>query len=378
MILIAGATSYILTALLFLTTKNMPGLYNNGTLWWSFSSLFAAFGYIILLISGAKGRPDIGEAVYNICFIFWGLGLYIGSRKFLMLPSKNRYLLSISFFLILWLIYFYFISYHFLFASLAVSFFIGILNLHLAFLFYKNIQLKNRYINAIIITLSISGIHWLDYPILRPIESFAPIGFSLCAIISVIISALFASLVIMQYKEKMFKMSQEALKAANHDPLTGLGNRNALETQFEILLERSKKKNKRLSLLFLDLDNFKPINDQLGHKAGDMVLVDITKKIKAMVQDGNHIARVGGDEFIIIVDSLSRDDYITIIELCENIIQEVSKPLLIDEHTCQLGVSIGIAYSNNNEETLDNLIFLADTAMYKAKNSGKNKYVFAP
>ena len=375
-ILIFGATSYILTAILFLITKNMPGN-NSGIIWWSISSFAAALGYIALLIAGLQGRPDIGEALYNICFVVWGLGLYLGSRYFLSLQTHKFVLSLLSIAVIGWLFYFYFISYHFILSAIVISTFIGALNLHLAWIFLKNITIKNRFHYAIIISLVISGLHWLDYPFLRPIESIAPIGFSLCAIIAIVINSLFASLVIVQFKDKMILMSEEALKLANHDPLTGLGNRNALEDLFATMLEKSQRLNKRLALLFLDLDNFKPINDKFGHKIGDQVLVEVTSKISSLVTDSHHIARVGGDEFIIIVDELDFDDNQTIVTLCENIIKTVSQPITVKDNICNLGVCIGIAYSTKDIQKLDTLIHLSDEAMYKAKSDGKNKYIIA-
>lgn len=372
-ILIFGATSYLLTALLFLTTRNMPGI-NNGASWWSLSSIFAALGYTILLVAGLKGRPDIGEAIYNMCFVVWGLGLYIGSRNFLGLKTQKVLLLFFSFIITVWLYYFYFISYHFLFSAIVVSGFIGFLNLHLAYTFFRYISKKNKLHYAIIITLSISGLHWLDYPFLRPIEAIAPMGFTLCAVSSIIISALFASLVIIQFKNRMITMSKEALEIANHDPLTGLGNRNALESKFNTMLENSILQNKKVALLFLDLDNFKPVNDTLGHKIGDEILVTISDKIRSLVKDTHHIARVGGDEFIIIVDELNIDDKKTINTLCEDIIKKVSEPIVINGYTCDIGVSIGISYTCE-EINLDSLIQQADKAMYEAKTKGKNRYL---
>ena len=374
-ILIIGATGYILTALLFLITRNMPDV-NNGSSWWSFSSLAAAAGYTALLVMGLKGRPDIGEALYNMLFVLWVLGLYLGGKKFLNLETSSTPLMIASLFLVLWLFYFYFISYSFILSASAIALFAGILNLRLAWLFLKNTKYKSKHLYAIVTALSISGIHWLDYPFLRHVESLAPIGFSLCAVVSVIISALFASMVLTKFKNRMLRMRQEALNAANLDPLTRLFNRKALEEHFTLLQTRSQNQNKRMALLFLDLDNFKPVNDELGHKVGDKVLVNIANRMKSLIPKTDILARVGGDEFIIILNNIKYDDDDTVSKFCKEIIQKISEPVNVNEHICHLGVSVGVTYSSKDTKELDELIHTADEAMYKAKANGKNQCVF--
>lgn len=371
-ILVAGATGYILTALLFLATRSMPGV-NPGTLWWSISSLAAAGGYIVLLAMGLSGDPQTGEAIYNMLFVLWVLGLYIGGKKFLGLEVKQKPLIMAALFVTIWLGYFYFASYSFLASAIVVALFCGVLNIHLAWLFWKKGVRHGIYLNALVVALFISGLHWLDYPLLRPVESFAPIGFSLCAIISVIISSLLAGMVLKEFRRHMLMMRQSALDVANHDPLTGLSNRMALENSFKAIVARDEAGETKLALIYFDLDNFKPINDSLGHKIGDEVLVKIAHKIKALVRSDDIVARVGGDEFVVVLSNLHENIETVTQRLCEQILETVKEPIEVGKHTCLVGVSLGVVCAEARDSDLDNLMHLADEAMYKAKAQGKGR-----
>lgn len=373
-ILVAGATGYLLTALLFFITRTMSGV-NPGAGWWGISSLAAAVGYVTLLTMGLSGNPQVGEALYNMLFLVWALGLYFGGRKFLGLRPNYKPLIALSTFVTLWLGYFYFIDYHFLASALAIALFVGVLNLHLATLFWKKPPHKSRYVKVVAVSLVVSGIHWLDYPFLRPIESFAPIGFSLCAILSVIISGLLAAMVLIQFRQKMFTMRQIALDAASRDPLTGLANRSALESHFEMIVQNSVSDSEKVALVFLDLDNFKPINDLYGHKVGDAVLATVASQIKSFVRESDLIARVGGDEFVIILTHTGDNAQNVISRLCENIIAKLNDPIEVDGHSCNIGVSIGAVCSHIKTSELDALMHLADETMYKVKAQKKGNFL---
>lgn len=170
--------------------------------------------------------------------------------------------------------------------------------------------------------------------------------------------------------------SDELLKHyAYYDPLTDLPNRHFFNETLKRSLAQSKRLAKPFAILFLDLDKFKPVNDDYGHDVGDELLKDIGKKWSCLLREGDFLARVGGDEFIILLYSLAgRNDAIDVAERC---ISVFDKRLSIGEHELKLGVSVGGAFSDEVNDSPDELIKLADKRMYLAKNNGRNQYNFS-
>jgi len=170
------------------------------------------------------------------------------------------------------------------------------------------------------------------------------------------------------------EINNELLHLAYHDPLTNLPNRLKLEAQLEYVVNNSKRNNLQFAILFLDLDDFKIINDTLGHSTGDEVLVSFAKKFKNIIRTNDMIARVGGDEFIVVLSDIA--NYLFIERVCNKILTLVNKPFNIKNTSFNIGVSIGIAIYPDNGEELKSLIHNADSAMYYAKNKGKNHFEF--
>lgn len=158
---------------------------------------------------------------------------------------------------------------------------------------------------------------------------------------------------------------------ALHDPLTGLANRRKLDRALDAL---STGGPKRFAVLHLDLDRFKQINDTLGHAAGDAVLVHAAKILTGNVRDEDIVARIGGDEFVILISALSDKDNIKVI--ASKIISAFSHPFDFEGFTCRCGVSIGIAFSEGDATDARRTLINADLALYRAKATGRNRYEF--
>ncbi|MBZ5488867.1 EAL domain-containing protein [Halomonas aquamarina] len=159
---------------------------------------------------------------------------------------------------------------------------------------------------------------------------------------------------------------------ASHDDLTRLPNRmffeDALLKQFVTLGQR----NQRMAVLFVDLDDFKPINDNLGHAVGDQVLVEVARRLVNVVGSEDIVARMGGDEFVILQVGIDHDA--EVIDLVERLLPTLARPYRIDTHELYLTASIGIAISQEDTLQPQTLIQQADMAMYKAKQQGRNAY----
>jgi len=159
---------------------------------------------------------------------------------------------------------------------------------------------------------------------------------------------------------------------ALHDPLTGLPNRVLLLDRLEHALERQRREGSLAALLFVDLDRFKPVNDSLGHAAGDLVLSEVARRLGEAVRAGDTVARLGGDEFVLFAERLEggRDAVI----VAERAAAAIREPISVEAHTVHLDASIGIAFAGGEdpEELLGN----ADAAMYEAKQQRTNHALY--
>ena len=170
-------------------------------------------------------------------------------------------------------------------------------------------------------------------------------------------------------------LKQQLQHQAYYDALTGLPNRTLFMNRLREALERKPTRNTPAAVLFLDLDNFKIVNDSLGHKQGDELLMIIARRLLGCLRPQDTAARLGGDEFTILLDGISNNK--EAINVAERILDAIKQPVNLNDHQFVLGASIGIAISNNN--TADELLRDADTAMYRAKNHGKAAYeLFTP
>ncbi|NCB57615.1 MAG: EAL domain-containing protein [Gammaproteobacteria bacterium] len=163
---------------------------------------------------------------------------------------------------------------------------------------------------------------------------------------------------------------------AYHDPLTGLPNRRLLNQRFNIAMNAANRNNTGVALLFLDLDNFKQINDSLGHNLGDQFLIKATDRLQQYLRKEDTLSRQGGDEFIILLNNISGSHVESIENIAKNIIKAFSQPIKIDGLAVSTTLSIGISLYPGDEKDFENLLNQADTALAHAKDSGRNIYCF--
>ena len=171
------------------------------------------------------------------------------------------------------------------------------------------------------------------------------------------------------------KQAEERLThLAHHDSLTGLPNRLAFAAGLEQALERAKRHQQKLALLFLDLDRFKLINDTLGHTAGDKLLQVIAERLKNSVRAEDVAARLGGDEFTIILEEIAHAEAAAL--LAQKIIRAVAEPVHLGDRDVVTSTSIGISVYPDDADNVGDLAKAADAAMYRAKSRGRNTYEF--
>ncbi len=160
---------------------------------------------------------------------------------------------------------------------------------------------------------------------------------------------------------------------AHHDVLTGLPNRLLFSDRLEQALIRAKRDCSMFGLLFIDLDRFKYINDSLGHHIGDLVLVEVARRLQALVRRSDTVGRLGGDEFVVLMEQVARHEDIPL--LAGKIVTALRLPFVIEGQELHLGCSIGITLFPEDGLDAVNLLKNADAAMYRAKESGRDGYV---
>jgi diguanylate cyclase (GGDEF)-like protein/PAS domain S-box-containing protein len=187
------------------------------------------------------------------------------------------------------------------------------------------------------------------------------------------------------------KMAEQRIRnLAFYDTLTQLPNRRLLQDRFSQVLSACRRSNRYAALMFIDLDNFKPLNDEYGHDVGDILLVEVARRISSCVREVDTVARFGGDEFVVMLSELDADKATSkvqagvVAEKIRQILGEVYRlsvlkeggmePIIV-EHRCT--ACVGVVLFNNHGASQENLIRLADSAMYQAKSAGRNRVQFA-
>ncbi|MEA2091883.1 MAG: diguanylate cyclase, partial [Campylobacterota bacterium] len=161
---------------------------------------------------------------------------------------------------------------------------------------------------------------------------------------------------------------------AHHDALTKLPNRLLFNDRLERSIEKAKRNGLKIALLFIDLDHFKEINDSLGHAVGDEVLKEVTSRLKEVTRDEDTLARLGGDEFTVILEDITQTQDASLI--ASKLLESLSKIIQIDDNDLYVSSSIGISIYPDDGQDQQSLLKYADSAMYKAKDEGRNNFQY--
>lgn len=175
-------------------------------------------------------------------------------------------------------------------------------------------------------------------------------------------------------EDRLRAAQAELQRMALHDALTGLPNRAAFQAHLEQSVQRAAAANDAFAILFIDLDNFKTVNDTLGHEAGDELLREVAARLTQAVRKSDVVCRLGGDEFTVVVDPLGHPDDVTVV--CEHIAQALHRPATIAGRRVQVSGSIGVCVYPRDGGDVSALLRGADLAMYQVKAVGKNGYAF--
>src|SRR5581483_4236937 len=173
---------------------------------------------------------------------------------------------------------------------------------------------------------------------------------------------------------QVLSLTREMVRQATHDGLTDLPNRVLLEDRLATALPRALRAEEQVAVMFIDLDGFKKINDGLGHAAGDVLLKDVARRLKASCREEDSVARWGGDEFVVVLERLRSRDVAA--SRASQLIQSLAQPFALADQEVSVTISIGISFFPKDGKDVGTLLKRADAAMYRAKEEGRNCFRF--
>ena len=173
--------------------------------------------------------------------------------------------------------------------------------------------------------------------------------------------------------------NKELRDSSLHDPLTHLANRRLLSDRIEYIQATNRRNKQQSALLFVDLDHFKLVNDKLGHACGDLLLQQVAERLKTCTREGDTVARIGGDEFVVLLEALGEDlaeATVATKKIAKKLFALLDKPYQLNEHVWKSAASVGVALFGGKKLTPDELLKQADVAMYHAKLTEGNAMQF--
>ena len=179
----------------------------------------------------------------------------------------------------------------------------------------------------------------------------------------------------LRYAIERKETQRQLERLAWHDVLTGLANRALFNDRLQHAIARARRLQERVALVYVDLDGFKPVNDTLGHEAGDAVLVEIARRLQAAVRESDTVARLGGDEFAVVLEGMCDDAALA--QVADKLVQLLQQPVVLGEERAKLSGSLGVSVFPEDGQDAHGLVRCADGAMYLAKQEGGGCYRFA-
>jgi len=369
-----GSAVYFVFFLLFLGASKVPRT-NPGVSWFA-AAIFSAFlSRILYWIFGHTDSSALGMPIYSMFVLGEKCFLMIAVSRFYGSPINERWI---------WLAF----GTAECWALTGLSsqpnvdiFNLGLCAFNAAFLLFVSITLLKSnvaippYIRLLaVITSMLLVLHWMLYV---PIYTWVFPDWRNQAFLlgtSLVLLQYFALLtnVFFLFQMRLIESESKALEIAYHDSLTGLNNKRYIDILFEKVLMLTNRANQKLAILYIDLDKFKPINDNAGHKVGDLVLKEIARRLKDNIRSSDICARVGGDEFVIILTQIEEENYVA--EITQKLLQQLKLPIDAAGKQYFLGASIGVSLYPQDGNDLADLIDKADKAMYSVKQSGRHGY----
>ncbi|GAA0366379.1 hypothetical protein GCM10009092_33400 [Bowmanella denitrificans] len=368
-----GSSVYFVFFILFLWMSRIPRT-NSGAIWWAAAIGCALLARLVLLVTQSVDSLWLPLALYAFFNMLEKLLLYTGLLRFLNLSSSTAwfwygFILIEALMLVSWgadwSIWLFRIS----FAAFNVT---VLLNMTWRIYQYKSPPAKSLLRICALICLLLA-IHWASvYPVIYHFREWSVQGFLLGTLLVLGLYLSLLAALLQSFQRRLLDAEERALNLAYHDPLTGLRNKLYVNHLFEHAVTLANRPHQLMAVFYIDLDDFKPINDNAGHKVGDLVLKEMAKRLKSSLRSTDICARIGGDEFVVIATQLDNAEQAH--GIADKILAQLLLPVKIKAHRYNLGASIGISLYPQCSIKLNELIEQADWAMYQVKREGKSGY----
>lgn len=367
--MIVSSTSLILiTALLFII-RTMPS--RKGVGWWTSAAMLQSFAYLLQMLFHNEAQTVSSVLIFYLLQTTVNHLLIVGALIFIRHEPNLRLWLAIPVFMLACSTFLSLTGQSFL-AVLVFATENALAFLILAHAIYESRHVANQSTKALGIFSILVGIHWLDYPLLGHLEWFATIGFIIGMTLAVGIFMSLAAMALLQFREHTKQSEARAIYTAEHDPLTGLYNRSSLDNLYEHYVAESVKNDRTFIALYLDLDGFKAVNDQYGHKSGDLILVTVAKRLEKWLGDKGDAVRIGGDEIIVLCRLRGVYSQQSAYKSARLLLDMIELPIVDGKNIHKISSSIGgCGYQPGvMTPTLDEMIQCADNHMYMSKHVG--------
>jgi diguanylate cyclase (GGDEF)-like protein len=365
-----GTTVYFLFILLFVWTSRIPRT-NSGAGWWALSMSCALLARLSLFYFLFSDQTPLAVPIYIFFNVLEKPLLLIGVTRFLDLDIRQRWFWLAAGAAELWLLAAMLAGFPPLLRSM------GYVPINAAFMFcmawltFRHRKVvPGRLLLATAIASFALGLHWLSAPVaIHFYPSWFRNGFLLGTALVLVQYIALLGAVLNLFQKRLLDAESRALDMAFLDSLTGLNNQRYMHTLFDQALILATRPHHVVAVLYIDLDNFKPINDSAGHAVGDEVLKLVAARLRTNTRSTDICARVGGDEFVVIATQLEDEDQAY--EIGRKLLGQLTQPMEIEGKRYWLGASIGIGLYPRHGSHLADLLQCADSAMYSVKRNGK-------
>lgn len=369
---IIGSSIYFVFAVLLAWLSSIPRT-SPGIGYWAIAIFFGLLARLSLLLLYPLLPIESAEHIYAVCILLEKYFLLIGAFKFFNLHHYARAYTAFILCGFAWLA----ITLTGNYSRTIFSFGVGLFSASAVFLlatitYRERNTMPHNIMLCTTVICCVLGVHWLSYPVLRFTDYWKAPGFLIGAALVILQYLCLISAALLQFQKRLLDAELNALELAHHDPLTGLNNQRYMITLFEQALILANRPHQMLAMFYIDLDNFKPINDAAGHQVGDEVLKIIAHRLLEHSRSTDICARMGGDEFAVIATQLETVEQVH--QIAEKLLEQCCDRVEIDNKQYNLGASIGISMYPQHGNTLHQLLKNADDAMYEVKKNGKSGY----
>ena len=368
-----GSTIYVVILLMFLWVGQIPRT-NPGPGWWTLAIACALLARLLILVLPSFTSMHLALIAYLAVNMIEKPLLLIGMQRFFQLESRMGWIWIGAVLAGAWLFYCWAMDISSTLRGTVFCAFNAGYIFSIGWIAYrKRDEAPHRVMWFVAMFSMLLALHWLTVtPIIHFVPTWFNGSFMLGTSLALFLYLSLLAAVLLQFQQRLLDAEAKALELAFQDPLTGLNNKRYMNTLFEKALILANRPHQLLALFYIDLDNFKPINDSAGHRVGDEVLKTVARRLRKATRSTDICARIGGDEFVVIATQLEREDQIE--SVAEKLLLELTRAVEVGNQSYRLGASIGISLCPRHGDNLATLMELADSAMYQIKRGGKNGY----